>query len=67
MFCVSILELISMPSTVVSSKTDTSKSQASNQMISNDAPITEEELKKKEQPINVSDVLRLKRPTEGKR
>ncbi|CAF4453490.1 unnamed protein product [Adineta steineri] len=32
----------------------------------NDTPITEEELKKKETPITISDVLRLKKATNGK-
>jgi len=32
---------------------------------SNDTPITEEELKKKETPININDVLRLRKSTKG--
>lgn len=31
----------------------------------NDRPMTEEELKKKDTPINVNDVLQLKKPTKG--
>ena len=34
-------------------------------VMKNDIPITEEELKKKDTPINVNDVLQLKKPTKG--
>jgi len=52
-----------MASTAVSSKTNPKQSKNSNDM--NDIPITEEELKNKETPINVNDVLRLKKSTKG--
>ncbi|UJR28062.1 hypothetical protein I4U23_009318 [Adineta vaga] len=50
-----------MASTVVPSTTKTKQS-AENQS-SDDTPITEEELKKKETPITINDVLRLKKST----
>lgn len=57
-----------MATTAVPSKSNTKKS--NNSQISttdmNDTPITEEELLKKETPININDVLRLKKPTKGK-
>ena len=58
------LEFISMATTAVSSNTNPKQS-TNSQTSSNDTPITEEELKKKETPINASDVLRLKKPTKG--
>jgi hypothetical protein len=49
-----------MASTVITSKSNSGKSS------NNDTPITEEELKKKETPITINDVLRLRKPTNGK-
>lgn len=61
------LELILMATKAVSSKANQKKS--TNSQISttdmNDTPITEDELMKKETPINVNDVLRLKKSTKG--
>ncbi len=56
-----------MASTAVSSKTNPKQSKNSQASTNdmNDIPITEEELKNKETPINVSDVLRLKKATKG--
>lgn len=56
-----------MATTVASSKSDAKKSTNSPAATSdkNDTPITEEELKKKDAPISVNDVLRLKKPTES--
>jgi hypothetical protein len=54
-----------MASTAVSSKGNPKQS-TNSQTPSNDTPITEEELMKKETPINVNDVLRLRKPTKGR-
>ena len=58
-----------MASTLVSSKSNSGKSSsgAGATSNSNDTPITEEELKKKETAITVNDVLRLRKSTIGKR
>ena len=56
-----------MASSAVSTKTNpkkTSNGQTSANA-TNDTPITEEELKKKETPITTSDVLRLRKSTNG--
>jgi len=62
LFYSSRLEFISMATTAVSSKANPKKS-TNSQTSMNDTPITEEELKTKETPINVNDVLRLRKPT----
>ncbi|CAF1018053.1 unnamed protein product [Adineta steineri] len=51
-----------MASTLISSKTNSGKS-SSNSITSNETPITEEELKKKETPITISDILKLRKAT----
>ncbi len=58
----SCLESIRMASPAVSTKTNPKKPSAN---ATNDTPITEEELKKKDSPITTSDVLRLRKPTNG--
>jgi len=50
-----------MASTLISSKSNSGKSTAN--INSNETPITEEELKKKEAPITANDVLRLRKST----
>lgn len=52
-----------MATTVASKKSTNSPAATSDK---NDTPITEEELKKKDTPVTVSDVLRLRKPTESK-
>jgi hypothetical protein len=56
-----------MASPVVSTKANPKQSKTGQTSATaiNDTPITEEELKKKETPINSSDVLRLRKPTNG--
>jgi hypothetical protein len=51
-----------MATTTVPPKSN-SKQTATNEK--NDIPMTEEELKKKDTPININDVLQLKKPTKG--
>ena len=51
-----------MATTVASKKSTNSPAATSDK---NDTPITEEELQKKDTPITVSDVLRLRKPTES--
>jgi len=58
-----------MASTLISSKSNSEKSSNNDttaNMNSNKTPITEEELKKKETPITINEVLRLKKPTNSK-
>ncbi|CAF0978388.1 unnamed protein product [Rotaria sp. Silwood1] len=55
-----------MASTLVSSKSNSKNSSTNNTTTSgnsNETPITEEELKKKETPITINDVLRLRKST----
>jgi hypothetical protein len=56
-----------MASPAVSTKTNPKKPSAgqTSANATNDTPITEEELKKKDSPITTSDVLRLRKPTNG--
>ncbi len=54
-----------MASTLIRSKSNSGKSSNSG-TTTNEIPITEEELMKKETPINVNDVLRLRKPTKGR-
>jgi hypothetical protein len=56
-----------MTSTLVPSKSSSGKSSSGTTASSNtnETPITEEELKKKETPITVNDVLRLRKSTTG--
>lgn len=54
-----------MASTVITSKSNSGRSSNSD-MTTSDIPITEEELKKKETPITINDVLRLKKSTKSK-
>ncbi|CAF0959036.1 unnamed protein product [Rotaria sordida] len=57
-----------MASTLISSKSNSKKSSTNNTATSdnsNETPITEEELKKKETPITINDVLRLRKATNG--
>jgi hypothetical protein len=54
----------SMASTLISSKSNSGRSTSNAN--SNESPITEEELKKKETPITINDVLRLRKSTNSK-
>jgi hypothetical protein len=53
-----------MASTLISSKSNSGRSTSNAN--SNESPITEEELKKKETPITINDVLRLRKSTNSK-
>ena len=53
-----------MASTLISSKSNSGRSTSN--VNTNESPITEEELKKKETPITINDVLRLKKSTNSK-
>lgn len=58
-----------MASTLISPKSNSKKSTSSNSSSngnSNETPITEEELQRKETPITAGDVLRLRKVTHGK-
>jgi hypothetical protein len=54
-----------MASTLIASKSNSEKS-TNRDTTENETPITEEELKKKETPITINDVLRLRKSTKSK-
>ncbi len=61
--------IISMTSTLITSKSNSGKSANSDTTTgenSNQTPITEEELQEKETPITINDVLRLRKATNSK-